>query len=115
LGGIVCLIFFDGAVGFFTLMIAAPLWGWLAFRNLEKADAVCQQRAEDALRSIFEPSTKLIGKNIDYIIGKAGEPSFFASMDHGMDVAQWRVGNVVAEVLFQSRACTQLEVRPIRK
>lgn len=73
---------------------------------------------EADFRALFDPGTEAIGKNIDYIIDKVGKPFSFGSMDYGVEAAQWKVGNVVAIVWFQSKICTQVtvlpEARPIR-
>lgn len=74
-----------------------------------------RKRAEAALRNLFEPGTQFIGKDFEYIADKAGPSDFFGSMDHGREVAQWRVGHLLVEAWFQSGVCTEVEVRPSRK
>ena len=110
-GGFVCL-FFNGLVGMLMLS-AGVLMAGLGFKKSKRVEAAYIKRLENALRCVFEPSTELVGKNIRYIIDKAGVPSHFGSMDYGTDVAQWKVGTVVVEAWFQDGVCT--EVRPIRK
>lgn len=92
-----------------TLICAALLGALLALLRIRS------QRAEVALRSLFEPGTEFIGKDIDYMTTKAGPSAFFGSMDHGRDVAQWKAGKLLAEAWFQSGICTEVEVRPRRK
>lgn len=72
-----------------------------------------RSRDEAALRAMFGPHSGLIGKDFDYMAELAGPPNFYGSMDHGRDVAQWRVGRVMAEVWFQNGVCTDVEVREV--
>jgi hypothetical protein len=59
-------------------------------------------RAQDkrkavALKAVFTSGTEFVGKDLEYIVSKAGQCAFYASMDHGRDVAQWRAGDVLVE------------------
>jgi hypothetical protein len=67
--------------------------------------------AEALLRSLFEPGADFIGKDLAYITARAGPTTYFGSLDHGCDVAQWRAGTLLAEAWFQSGVCTEVEVR----
>lgn len=87
-------------------VLTGALLALLRFRRL---------RAEVALRSLFDPGTEFIGKDIKYMTDKAGPSAFFGSMDHGRDVAQWKAGQLLAEAWFEAGACTEIEVRPSKK
>jgi hypothetical protein len=74
-----------------------------------------RQRAELDLRTLFEPASNFIGRDINYVLTKAGPSTYFGGMDHGREVAQWEAGRLVAEVWFQSGVCTEVEVRERKK
>ncbi|MDH5821895.1 hypothetical protein QFW77_02650 [Luteimonas sp. RD2P54] len=87
-------------------ILLALMLGTLLVRRRKR-----RQKAELALRALFEPGSDFIGKDIEYVVSKAGPYTFFGSMDHGREVAQWKAGRLVAEVWLQSGACTEVQVR----
>lgn len=71
-----------------------------------------QSRREIFLTGLFKPGSEFIGKDIDYLISKAGPYTMYGSMDHGQDVAQWRVGQLLLEAWFKNGLCEGIEIRP---
>jgi len=69
------------------------------------------RRAEAALRSLFDPGSEFIGKDLAYIVARAGPACSFGSLDHGREAANWVAGRLVAEAWFQSGVCTEVEIR----
>lgn len=69
--------------------------------------------AERSLRALFE-SADFIGRDVHYLLSKAGPCTYFGGMDHGREVAQWEAGRLVAEVWFQNGVCTEVDLREIR-
>jgi hypothetical protein len=69
---------------------------------------VSRNRREVFLNALFNPETEFIGKDINYVVSKAGPHTWYGSMDYGQDVAQWSVGHLFVEVWFQSGLCTEV-------
>ena len=74
-----------------------------------------RKRAEGELLAHFSPGTDFIGKDLEYIVAKAGPETYFGGMDHGQEVAQWRVGRLVVNAWFLNRRCTNIDVQLPRR
>ncbi len=61
-----------------------------------------------ALLKAFENHQALIGKDVGYIVSKAGHYDFYGSMDHGDEVAQWKSGRTIIEVFFKNGICVAI-------
>lgn len=48
---------------------------------------------------------KFIGQNFDFALSKLGPATFFASMDFGYEIAQWRRHGLVVELWFREGSC----------
>ena len=67
------------------------------------------------LRALFDPGIQFIGRDVSFVVSKAGPSTSFGSMDHGQEVGQWKAGRLLAEVWFESGICIAVEVRPSAK
>jgi hypothetical protein len=52
-----------------------------------------------------------LNKDLDYCMERLGIYTQGGSMDHGVDVYSWRVGDIWVEAWFQSGVCISFESR----
>lgn len=90
------------------LATVALIFMWRRGSQKRKA-RVLQEAAE--LRNLFSPGTEFIGKDIHFLILKAGNYDGMAYCDHGRSVAHWSAGDVLVELWFYSGRCTDIDVK----
>lgn len=61
-------------------------------------------------KQLFTPGDEFLGKDIRYVVDRVGVYTFFGSMDHGKDIAQWRESGYMAELHFQNGLCVGVYV-----
>jgi hypothetical protein len=65
-------------------------------------------RKGQELIKVFENHQAFIGKDLEYIVSKAGYYTFYGSMDHGNEIAQWKSGRTIIEVVFKNGICVAI-------
>jgi hypothetical protein len=69
-----------------------------------------ERHAKVELALKFGPENRFVGKSLQEIIDSAGPYCMFGAMDHGQEVAQWRKGNLIAEVWLKGGKCVAIEL-----
>jgi hypothetical protein len=68
-------------------------------------NAARDKNAQSELKFTFGTDNRFVGKKLHEIVDVVGPYTTFGSMDHGIEAAQWRVGQTVAEAWFEKGTC----------